>query len=185
MRRAMALVVVAGAAIVLGMQGAAVAGAGCHTGATQQDATGKDETTVRMIDQCFDATITMVDPGTPVTFVNDDVGIKHNVGGNLWGHFEAMLEGDAFSASFDEPGIYPFACNYHPGMTGAIVVGDGKGIGNGPVSLSPLEPVAVAPTTPAVDRGGIPASGVATIGLLGAGLGAGLVLGIGRLRKTG
>ena len=37
----------------------------------------------------------------------------------------------AFTATFDEPGVYPWACWYHPGMTGAIVVGDGTGVGNG------------------------------------------------------
>ena len=52
------------------------------------------------------------------------------MGGNAWGHFEDMIEGDAFTVRFDDAGIYPFACNYHPGMTGAIVVGDGKGAGN-------------------------------------------------------
>ena len=42
-----------------------------------------------------------------------------------------MAKGDAFTATFDGAGIYPFACQYHPGMTGAIVVGDGKGAGSG------------------------------------------------------
>jgi hypothetical protein len=59
--------------------------------------------------------------------------------------------GDAYTATFDEAGIYPFACSYHPGMTGAIVVGDGKGAGNGlAVSSTPpeLDPVPAATAEP-------------------------------------
>ena len=93
---------------------------------------------MRMVDACFTATVTTVDPGTPVTFVNRDDGITHNVGGHQWGQFEDMLQGDAFTVSFDEAGIYPFACTYHPGMTGAIVVGDGKGAGPAGVTVEPL-----------------------------------------------
>ena len=75
-----------------------------------------------------------VDPeraaGRAVTFVNRDP-ITHNVGGNLWGNLDDMNRGDAFTATFDAEGVYPFACSYHPGMTGAIVVGSGTGAGNG------------------------------------------------------
>ena len=128
MRRTIVATVVAAAALALvGMPGAALAGGGCHAGATQQDATGQDEVTVRMVGACFSASLTTVDPGTDVTFVNEDEGISHNVGGSLWGNFEDMYAGDTYTATFDEAGIFPFACSYHPGMTGAIVVGDWKG----------------------------------------------------------
>jgi hypothetical protein len=53
-----------------------------------------------------------------------------------------MEQGDRFSVSFDEEGVYPFACTYHPGMTGAIVVGDGIGAGTGAV----IETTASGPT---------------------------------------
>lgn len=144
MKRGMLLCVVAATALVLGLPAASLAGGGCHGGATHQDSTGEDEATVEMVDACFSAVITEVDPGTPVTFVNLDQGVAHNVGGTLWGNFEDMHAGDMYTAIFDEPGIYPFACNYHPGMTGAIVVGGGTGVGNGTeVSTAPpeLEPV--------------------------------------------
>lgn len=103
----------------------AAAGGGCHQGVTQGDGD-----TVEMVDACFTPTILTVDPGETVTFVNTDP-MAHNVTSNVWGYFEEMNEGDAFTATFDQPGIYPYACAYHPGMTGAIVVGSGTGAGNG------------------------------------------------------
>jgi plastocyanin len=103
----------------------AAAGGGCHAGVTQ----GKGDT-VELVDACFTPTTLQIQPGDVVTFVNEDPFV-HNVGGNLWGHFDDLNPGDTFTATFDEQGIYPYACSYHPGMTGAIVVGDGLGIGNG------------------------------------------------------
>ena len=125
----------------------ALAGGGCHAGVT----TGSGDT-VEMVDACFTPTTLRVDPGATVTFVNTDPMI-HNVTANLWGHFDDLAEGDTFRATFDEPGIYPYACSYHPGMSGAIVVGDGTGAGNGetvavaeaPAETSPEVSPAAAP----------------------------------------
>src|SRR5215213_9197537 len=85
----------------------ASAGGGCHAGVT----TGTDPTVV-MADACFTATITFVDPGQSVTFVNEDA-TTHNVTANLWGNFDDMHQGDRFSVTFEDDGIYPFACTYH------------------------------------------------------------------------
>jgi plastocyanin len=103
----------------------AAAGGGCHGDPT----TGGGDT-VEMLNACFTPTSLRVDPGATVTFVNRDP-IAHNVGGADWGRYEDMVEGDAFSATFADPGVYPYACSYHPGMTGVIVVGTGLGAGNG------------------------------------------------------
>jgi plastocyanin len=101
------------------------AGGGCHTGATQ--GTGD---TVELADMCFTPSALSIRPGDSVTFVNTDAMV-HNVGGTLWGHYDDLNPGASFTATFDQPGIYPYACNYHPGMTGAVIVGDGTGAGNG------------------------------------------------------
>jgi plastocyanin/uncharacterized protein YjeT (DUF2065 family) len=187
MRRGMLLCMIAATAtIVLGVPSTALAGGGCHDGVTRNDATGEKAATVRMIDACFTATVTTVDPGAPVTFANTDLGVTHNVGGNQWGHFEDMIEGDAFTVTFEEAGIYPFACNYHPGMTGAIVVGDGKGAGA-------VEEITVQPfeaTSPKVIRsvvaedGALPIGALVAIGLGGLVLGVGLMLWIRRIGRT-
>jgi plastocyanin len=155
MRRLIAVGMMTGGLIaLLWIPTAALAGGGCHGDATQQDATGQDAVTVVMQDTCFQASITTIDPGTDVAFVNEDQGISHNVGGVLWGNYEDMNFGDTYTATFDEAGVYPFACSYHPGMTGAIVVGDGKGAGNGlAVSSTPpeLDPVPADAAQPRSD----------------------------------
>jgi plastocyanin len=139
MARRGAIVITAAFVIVLIVPAIpAGAGGGCHAGVTR--GTGD---TVELVDACFTPTTLQIRPGDTVTFVNEDPFV-HNAGGNLWGHFEDLNSGDTFTATFDQQGIYPYACSYHPGMTGAIVVGDGLGIGNGTAvdvsSLSPPEP---------------------------------------------
>jgi plastocyanin len=172
---------------IVGMPGTASAGGGCHTGATENDASGEQEATVRLVDACFSASVTTVDPGTPVTFVDMDAGIVHNVSGSQWGHFEEMTEGDAFTVSFDEAGIYPFACQYHPGMTGAIVVGDGTGAGNGAgITVEPFEAPAAPQTVTRVvtQSGGVSAGSLAVAAIVGGLLGAAITVGLSRSRKV-
>jgi plastocyanin len=189
MKRAVLVTLIAGAAtLALGTTGTALAGGGCHGEATQQDETGQDAATVQMVDACFTATITSVDPGTNVTFANEDVGITHNVGGTMWGNFEDMYPGDTYTAIFDTPGIFPFACSYHAGMTGAIVVGDGTGAGNG-MEVSTAAPK-IDPVSTSVGTSTAPSasSGSATLwivaaGLGGLGLGGAAVFAMGRRRS--
>ena len=104
----------------------ALAGGGCHAGMTQ----GEGDR-VEMAKACFSPSVLRTDPGTEVTFVNRDP-VVHNVSASEWGYFGDLNRGDDFTAMFSEPGVYPFACTYHPGMVGAVVVGDGTGVGSGP-----------------------------------------------------
>jgi plastocyanin len=183
MRRVMILcMAISSTAFVLATAGVAVAGGGCHSGVTHDDASGEKVATVRMVDACFSASITKVDPGTSVTFVHDDAGITHNVGGNQWGHFDEMSRGDTFTATFAEAGVYPFACTYHPGMTGAIVVGDGTGAGSGAaISVEPFEAPAPQTVTRVVAGDeGLPGGLLVAAGVLGLALGAGIALGLNR-----
>lgn len=124
LRRTMLATVLA-AVPLLATAGPAIAGGGCHMGVT----TGQGDT-VAMAEACFTPTILHVEPGTTVTWINKDP-MTHNVTANQWGHFDPMNQGDVARATFDDPGIYPYACTFHPGMSGAIVVGDGNGKGNG------------------------------------------------------
>jgi plastocyanin len=180
MRRGMLLCTIVVLALV-GMPGVASAGGGCHGGVTENDATGEENATIEMVDACFTATVTSVDPGAPVTFVNMDEFV-HNVGGNQWGHFDDLHEGDSFKVSFDEAGTYPFACTFHPGMTGAIVVGGGKGAGSGAdIAVEPFE----APPPETVTRvvtasGGVSAATVVVAVIIGGLLGAAITVGLSR-----
>lgn len=156
------------------------AGGGCHSGVSR--GTGD---TVEIVDACFTPTTLSIQPGDSVTWVNTD-SFVHNVGGNLWGHFDDLNGGQSFTAKFDQPGIYPYACNYHPGMTGAIVVGGGLGAGNGEtVQVSSFEQPEASPVVQ-VRRVTEPASSVPiTIGwVAGAVIGLGIGLGIAALVRN-
>jgi plastocyanin len=165
---------------------ASAGGGGCYDGATQ--GTG---TTVFLAEACPTPDILRVDPGATVTFMNKDP-FPHNIIGVQWGHFDDLNQGDSFTATFDKPGVYPYACWYHQGMTGAIVVGSGMGAGNGQTvstaaeiapSPSPVAVEAAADTQAATD------DAATTVGWVGGGaiglvLGAGAVLGVRRRRSA-
>jgi plastocyanin len=163
---------VAVALLAVPWAGSVAAGGGCHRGPTQGEGTS-----IEMAKLCFTPSILQVDPGAEVTFTNLDP-MGHNVTASGWGQFDAMLKGEAFSATFAEPGVYPFACSYHPGMTGAVVVGSGTGPGSGEAvtvgSVIDDEAPQARPAA-ATDQGQSPVGWLAG-GALGLVLGAGLGL---------
>jgi plastocyanin len=118
----------------------ASAGGGCHAGPTQGNGTAVD-----LKGACFTPSLLRVAPGSTITFTNYDPMV-HNISGGLWGHYDNLQPGASFSASFDQAGIYPYACMIHPGMTGVIVVGDGTGPGNGAV-VTDVPPGGSGPAT--------------------------------------
>ena len=147
--------------------GPARAGGGCHEGVTQ--GTG---TTIRIVVACFTPSILHVQPGETVTWINDD-HMVHNITASEWGRYDDFQPLDRYAATFDQRGLYPFACTYHPGMSGVIVVGSGTGAGNGTtVDVgAPIEAAAVAPEVPrdalSPSRGwGAPAAIAAMLGLI-------------------
>jgi plastocyanin len=159
MRRLTAVLCLLGAATAIALVpgGAAVAGGGCPTGPTE----GSGDT-VELVKACFTPTILWVDPGTEVTFVSKDP-MPHNISAYGWGTAEDMTAGDVYRAMFREDGVYPYACTYHFGMTGAIVVGDGKGSATLPVevgsvedALADLETPEPGSVVPDVDAGELP-----------------------------
>jgi plastocyanin len=85
---------------------------------------------VAIRDYCFAPTILHVEPGQGVVFDNRD-SFTHNVLGanGIWGSYAALKGHRADTYRFTEPGVYPYVCLFHPGMVGAIVVGDGVGDG--------------------------------------------------------
>ena len=95
-------------------------GGGCYGGPTEGSSL-----TVALAQACPTPTIVHVDPGDTVRFVNKDPLVHNVIGvGFEWGHSDDLFQGDSFSQTFDTPGVYPYACWYHPGMVGAVVVGD-------------------------------------------------------------
>ena len=98
------------------------AGGGCHRPVT--DETG---TAVAMREMCFAPTLLYTRPGQSITWVNGDPFDHVLVGAQgSWGSFEEVGPGEKLSFRFSHPGVYPYACYLHPGMTGAVVVGNPK-----------------------------------------------------------
>jgi plastocyanin len=79
---------------------------------------------IRMKDFCFDATVALVEPGTTVTWTNED-SEPHNVGlvNAVWAS-KTLKENDSVSYRFEKPGVFPYVCYIHAGMSGAVVVGE-------------------------------------------------------------
>jgi hypothetical protein len=81
---------------------------------------------VKLLPCAFEPTVTTVAVGSAVTFFNGP-DFTHLItgAGQEWGSPEVELQqGESISYTFDKAGIYPYACVLHPGMSGAIVVGD-------------------------------------------------------------
>ena len=116
------------------MPRAAEAGGSCHPGRGVSDARG---TTVTMTNNCFVATVLRVDEGATVTFLNKDEAL-HSVTGVAftWGDETPIGEGETIQQVFDENGVYVYTCLLHPGMAGAIIVGDGSGAGPATASIA-------------------------------------------------
>lgn len=103
---------------------ASAGGGGCG------ELTDGSGTTVEIEFSCITPTLIRVEPGDTVAFVNRD-SYRHVIAGAgyQWASKGYMGPGEAFAATFDEDGVYPFQCYLHPGMSGAVVVGTGTGLG--------------------------------------------------------
>jgi plastocyanin len=129
MRRSLATAILAASLVsialtTIAVPAVALAGGGCHGGSDAPPPGDEVVSTVK-IDGCmFFPTIARVPVGTTVTFLNTGVA-PHNVTGvdNRWASAE-LMPGDRFEHRFAAAGTYPFACTLHPGMNGAVVVGE-------------------------------------------------------------
>ena len=95
-----------------------------------EDMTGQDEITIRMSDIMFDPKDIKIGKGTKITWVNDDF-VEHFVNTDshpahtyfLEQNSKALGNGDEFSLTFENPGIYPYHCSAHEAtMKGSILV---------------------------------------------------------------
>ncbi len=120
-RRAFAAVVFFLIALSLGAP-AAMAGGGCH-GGEFNDARGVK---VDLVSACFSPTVIRIQPGQRVTWTNQD-SMVHTVTGAAyrWGSTNELSPHQSISFRFAASGVYPYFCLIHPGMVGAVVVGDG------------------------------------------------------------
>jgi plastocyanin len=102
------------------------AGAGCHA----QEVSDGRGTVVEIAEGCFLPTVLRVEPGATVTFWNHDA-MAHSVTGASvsFGSFDELSQDERMAFRFAGNGVYPYFCLLHPGMVGAVVVGDGSGPG--------------------------------------------------------
>lgn len=182
-RLSLGLTLAALLAAVAGSGPAAVsAGDPCFHDMSRPPVTDDAATTVAIGDCSFHPTIDRVAAGTEVTFANRSGQAHEVVGANLtWGAHGKLLEpGDEIGWTFDEPGVYPYTCMIHPGMTGAIVVGDAAAAGSTVGSASAAgaggqEADTSAPESEAAAAVG-PQAGLAFLAVLLAGIAASVVV---------
>lgn len=139
-----ALVIAGAAAAMLVPALPAGAGGFCTSADSFQDGVTNE---VVMKNDCFGPTVARVEVGDEVVFRNVD-GHEHGVGG-VAGSFgdphKPVPPGGDIAFRFEEEGIYPYFCVFHPGMAGAIVVGDGEGTSAaGGGAGVPVDPAAAA-----------------------------------------
>jgi plastocyanin len=129
----------------------AVAGGGGHC----TEVTSGHSAAVDLKGSCIFPTLVRVPSGGgEVTFTNYDA-VDHVVAGagNAWGSDGIMHQGDSFTVQFNGDGVYPFQCYLHPGMSGAILVGDANARGaatSGGVTVPVPPNPAVSPSPVAV-----------------------------------
>jgi plastocyanin len=105
---------------------AVVAGDPCYHGFDIPARSEGSETQIKVAPCAFAPTVSHIAVGGTVTFFNGP-GFTHLItGANAeWGSKDVEVKpGQQVSYSFTKPGIYPYACALHRGMSGAIVVGD-------------------------------------------------------------
>ena len=118
MRRLLAAVCVVASSVVVPLAvPASAGGGGCHEGRTSGEGNA-----VRITQMCFGPTVLRVAPDTTVTFTNDDEMLHALSGTGL--DYQELSAGDSVDQTFRDPGVYPYMCHLHPGMSGAVVVGD-------------------------------------------------------------
>ncbi len=160
----------AAAFVLLGLIAApgTLAGDPCYHGFEIPPRTDAAETQIKVGPCFFGPTVARVPVGAMVTFFNGP-GFTHLItGANAeWGSRDVELKPEAsVSYRFDKPGVYPYACALHRGMSGAIVVGDATGA----AAIATNQPTST-PASAAAESGGTSASAVMPTVLAGTGLG--------------
>jgi plastocyanin len=196
MRRIVVLLMSVGLLALAGLFAVPVVSAGdpCYHGFTIPPRTSASETQIKVAPCAFAPTVTTVATGSTVTFFNGPDFTHLITGANAeWGSRDVELKPNAeVSYTFDKPGIYPYACALHRGMSGTIVVGDLAAAGgttaggtmaggNGQVTANAALAASTKPAAPGPDPIGIAAGAGAGI-LVGA---AAAWLAMRRRTKTG
>jgi plastocyanin len=125
----------------------AYAGGGCFPGGPAALA----ETRTVVIDHaCFGTGAAHVAAGATVTWRNVS-DLDHNLSGPGIDYAELPAHG-THAVTFAKPGLYPYACTIHPGMSGVVVVGPAAAV-TAPVTAPAVSTVAAKRTTRSSNAG--------------------------------
>lgn len=103
-------------------------GGGCHSPMNGEIEVSRMEgaaATAHAAECGFYPAVLYVDEGAEVTWTNKDP-VPHTITGAQlsWGSEDAFNMGESVSFAFQDTGVFPYYCVFHPGMVGAVVVGD-------------------------------------------------------------
>jgi len=109
------------AAAFVSVEHANAGGAHCATGAITDEAGAE----VEVSGFCYEPTVLRIDAGQSVGWTNRDAE-PHTISGvnAAWGNYTQFGQGESISFSFPSDGVFPYFCALHPGMIGAVVVGE-------------------------------------------------------------
>jgi plastocyanin len=127
MRRIVVLLMSLGLLALAGLFASPVqAGDPCYHGFDIPERTTASETQIKVAPCAFAPTVTTVAAGSTVTFFNGPDFTHLITGANAeWGSRDVEIKPNSeISYTFTKPGVYPYACALHRGMSGTIVVGD-------------------------------------------------------------
>ena len=154
---------------------AASAGDPCYHDFTMPSSTTEAATQIKLMPCAFAPTVAQVAVGSTVTFFNGPDFAHLVTGANqAWGSRDTELRpGGTVSYTFEKPGVYPYACALHRGMSGTIIVGDvvpANAVGATGAGTTTTGTASASQTTSSTDALGGPA-------LLALAVGSGIVVG--------
>jgi len=141
MKRVLIITAAALALVAIGTGGSAHAGGGCH-GRDEVQFTDSAADTVVASECAFVPTVVRVSVGREITWLNKDP-VAHTFTGvaRSWGDLKEYQQGESVAYKFDKPGVFPYFCELHPGMVGAVVVGDAPAASTGDTGVSAVSAV--------------------------------------------
>lgn len=142
---------------------AVLAGDPCYHGYSIPPVTTETGILVRMEPCAFVPTNVRVAPGWTVTFKNPSEDVHLLMGANgVFGERDREIKpGEAVEVTFDEPGVYPFSCALHRGMSGAVIVDQAAESGTA------LAPASVSTSTSTDQWLALAVAGLAVIAVVG------------------
>jgi len=171
------------AAALIAVPAVTFAGDPCFHAFDNRPAPSNGATSQVVLGDCvFTPTVNHVPVGTTVIWKNASIQAHEIVGSNMtWGAHDKLLEpGDTIGWSFATAGVYAYSCMIHPGMSGAIVVGDASVAGAGADDVSAASSTEAADADDEASGGG---TAVAAVGIAAGAGGLGLGLLLARLRR--